>query len=64
MAQEIKVPNIGDFKNVDVTELLVKPGDVVEKEQSLISVESDKATMEIPSPSSGKETGSARTFSS
>jgi len=54
MAQEIKVPNIGDFKDVDVTELLVKPGDMIEKEQSLISVESDKATMEIPSPSSGK----------
>ncbi|HXC41354.1 MAG TPA: dihydrolipoyl dehydrogenase [Burkholderiales bacterium] len=54
MAQQIKVPNIGDFKDVDVTELLVKPGDMIEKEQSLISVESDKATMEIPSPSAGR----------
>jgi len=45
---EIKVPDIGDFKDVEVIELLVKPGDVVAKEQSLITVESDKASMEIP----------------
>ncbi len=50
---EVKVPDIGDFKEVDVIEVLVKPGDRVEKEQSLISLESDKATMEIPSPASG-----------
>ncbi|MBI4293586.1 MAG: dihydrolipoyl dehydrogenase [Betaproteobacteria bacterium] len=50
---EVKVPDIGDFKDVDVIEILVKPGDRVEKEASLISLESDKATMEIPSPHAG-----------
>src|SRR3954454_17753009 len=50
---EVKVPDIGDFKNVEVIEVLVKPGDAVSKEQSLITLESDKATMEIPSPASG-----------
>ena len=50
---EVKVPDIGDFKDVEVIEVLVKPGDRVEKEQSLVSLESDKATMEIPSPASG-----------
>ncbi|WP_051532388.1 dihydrolipoyllysine-residue acetyltransferase [Brackiella oedipodis] len=51
---EVKVPDIGDFDEVDVIEVLVKPGDVVEQEQSLITVESDKASMEIPSESAGK----------
>ncbi len=50
---EVKVPDIGDFKDVDVIEVLVKPGDRVEKEASLIALESDKATMEIPSSHSG-----------
>jgi dihydrolipoamide dehydrogenase len=50
---EVKVPDIGDFKDVEVIEVLVKPGDVVTKEQSLITVESDKASMEIPSPTAG-----------
>ena len=50
---EIKVPDIGDFKEVDVIEILVKPGDTVAKEASLITVESDKATMEIPCPVAG-----------
>ena len=50
---EIKVPDIGDFKEVGVIEVLVAPGDRVEKEGSLITVESDKATMEIPSPVAG-----------
>jgi dihydrolipoamide dehydrogenase len=50
---EVKVPDIGDFKSVDVIEILVKPGDAVQPEQSLITLESDKATMEIPSPSAG-----------
>ena len=50
---EISVPDIGDFKDIDVIEVLVKPGDAVEKETSLITVESDKATMEIPSPAAG-----------
>ncbi len=51
---EIKVPDIGDFKEVEVIELLVKAGDLVGKEQSLITVESDKASMEIPSSAAGK----------
>src|SRR5258708_19816285 len=50
---EVKVPDIGDFMEVEVIEVLVKPGDTVAKEQSLISLESDKATMEIPSPGAG-----------
>jgi pyruvate dehydrogenase E2 component (dihydrolipoamide acetyltransferase) len=50
---DIKVPDIGDFKDVEVIEVLVKPGDKVEKEASLISLESDKATMEIPSSDAG-----------
>jgi len=49
---EVKVPDIGDFKDVEVIEVLVKPGDAVSKEQSLVTLESDKATMEIPSPNS------------
>jgi dihydrolipoamide dehydrogenase len=52
-AIEVKVPDIGDFKDVPVIEILVKPGESVTKEQSLITVESDKATMEIPSPEAG-----------
>ena len=51
--KEIRVPDIGDFKEVEVIEILVKPGDTVAKEQSLVSLESDKATMEIPSPEAG-----------
>jgi len=51
---EVKVPDIGDFDSVEVIEVLVKEGDVINEEDSLISVESDKASMEIPSPSSGK----------
>jgi dihydrolipoamide dehydrogenase len=50
---EVRVPDIGDFKNVEVIEVLVKPGDSVAKEQSLVTLESDKATMEIPSPGAG-----------
>jgi len=52
-AQTVTVPDIGDFTEVEVIELLVKPGDAVQKEQSLITLESDKATMEIPSPAAG-----------
>jgi pyruvate dehydrogenase E2 component (dihydrolipoamide acetyltransferase) len=52
----VKVPDIGDFKDVAVIEVLVKPGDTVAPEQSLITVESDKATMEIPSPAAGRIT--------
>jgi pyruvate dehydrogenase E2 component (dihydrolipoamide acetyltransferase) len=50
---EVKVPDIGDFDAVEVIELLVKPGDMVSLEQSLITVESDKASMEIPSSAAG-----------
>jgi dihydrolipoamide dehydrogenase len=52
-AEEVKVPDIGDFKDIEVIEVLVKPGDSIAKEQSLITLESDKATMEIPSPGAG-----------
>ncbi len=51
--KDILVPDIGDFKDIEVIEILVKPGDTVAKEQSLVSLESDKATMEIPSPEAG-----------
>ncbi len=50
---EVKVPDIGDFKDVPVIEILVKAGEAITKEQSLITVESDKATMEIPAPEAG-----------
>ena len=50
---EVKVPNIGDFADVEVIEVLVGPGDTIAAEDSLISVESDKATMEIPAPQGG-----------
>jgi dihydrolipoamide dehydrogenase len=50
---EVKVPDIGDFDAVEVIEVLVKVGDAVKKEDSLITLESDKATMEIPSPQAG-----------
>jgi pyruvate dehydrogenase E2 component (dihydrolipoamide acetyltransferase) len=52
-AIEVKVPDIGDYKDVPVIEVLVKAGDAVEKEQSLVTLESDKATMDVPSPHSG-----------
>jgi dihydrolipoamide dehydrogenase len=51
---EIRVPDIGDFKDVAVIEVLVKPGDLVKVEQSLLTVESDKASMEIPSSAAGR----------
>jgi len=50
---EVQVPDIGDFKDVEIIELLVKPGDTVAVEQSLLTVESDKASMEIPSTHAG-----------
>jgi len=50
---EIKVPDIGDYKDIPVIEVLVKPGDQVEKEQSILVLESDKATMDVPSSHSG-----------
>uniref|UniRef100_UPI0005BA1556 biotin/lipoyl-containing protein n=1 Tax=Pseudacidovorax intermedius TaxID=433924 RepID=UPI0005BA1556 len=51
--QQVKVPDIGDFSEVAVIEVLVKPGDTIKVEQSLITVESDKASMEIPSSHAG-----------
>ncbi|MFM0321219.1 dihydrolipoyllysine-residue acetyltransferase [Caballeronia glebae] len=50
---EVKVPDIGDFKDIPIIEIAVKVGDKVEKEQSLVTLESDKATMDVPSPASG-----------
>src|SRR5271169_5194867 len=52
-AIEVKVPDIGDYKNVPVIEVLVKPGDAVKPEDPLVTLESDKATMDVPAPSAG-----------
>ena len=50
---EVRIPDIGGFKDVPVIEVFVKPGDAVKPEDSLITLESDKATMEVPSPATG-----------
>lgn len=50
---EVKVPDIGDFKNVPIIEILVKPGDSVTAEQTLLTLESDKATLDVPAPAPG-----------
>src|SRR6188508_2493919 len=50
---EVKVPDIGDFKDVPVIEVLVKPGDTIRAEDSLVTLESDKATMDVPAPAAG-----------
>src|SRR5438094_7362954 len=50
---EVKVPDIGDFKDVPVIEVFVKPGDRVKADDPLVTLESDKATMDVPSPSAG-----------
>ena len=50
---EVKVPDIGDFKDVPIIEVLVKAGDNVKAEDALITLESDKATMDVPSPVAG-----------
>ena len=52
-ATDVKVPDIGDFKDVPVIEVLIKPGDTVKAEDSLVTLESDKATMDVPSPVAG-----------
>ena len=54
MAQNISVPDIGDFKDVEVIEVLVKPGDKINKNDPVVTIESDKSSLEIPSPSSGE----------
>ena len=51
---EIKVPDIGDFKNVPMIEVHVKAGDTISVEDALLTLESDKATMEVPSPQAGR----------
>src|SRR6478672_10739834 len=53
MSKEIRVPDIGDFKNVPVIEIHVKPGDTIKAEDPLVTLESDKATMEVPAPEAG-----------
>ncbi|MEO5845377.1 MAG: biotin/lipoyl-containing protein, partial [Caldimonas sp.] len=53
MTVDVRVPDIGDFSDVAVIEVLVKPGDTVAVEQSLVTIESDKASMEIPSSHAG-----------
>ena len=50
---DVKVPDIGDYKDVPIIEILVKPGDVVKADQSLVTLESDKATMDVPAPGAG-----------
>ena len=50
---DVNVPDIGDFKDVPVIEVLVKPGDKVKVDQPLVTLESDKATMDVPSPIAG-----------
>jgi pyruvate/2-oxoglutarate dehydrogenase complex dihydrolipoamide acyltransferase (E2) component len=52
-AIEIKVPDIGNYSGVPVIEILIKPGDSVKKDQGIVTLESDKATMEVPSPAAG-----------
>src|SRR5687768_16812315 len=51
---EVKVPDIGDFKDVPIIEVFVKPGDSIKAEDPLITLESDKATMDVPAPAAGK----------
>ena len=63
MAQEIKVPDIGDFDAVEVIEVLVAEGDEVEQEQALITLESDKATLEVPSTVAGRITYLSASYS-
>src|SRR4030065_239340 len=50
---EVKIPDIGDFKEVAVIEVLVKPGDVIKAEDSIVTLESEKASMDVPAPSAG-----------
>mgnify|MGYP000562944604 CR=1 FL=1 len=54
MAQNISVPDIGDFDSVEVIEVLIKVGDQINKEDPIVTLESDKSSVEIPSPSGGK----------
>ena len=54
MLTEIAVPDIGDFKDVEIIEILVKPGDSIKKNDPIVTLESDKSSVEVPSPLEGK----------
>ncbi len=54
MAKSISVPDIGDFKDVEIIEVLVKPGDKIKKNDPIVTLESDKSSVEVPSPFEGK----------
>ena len=54
MATEIIVPDIGDFENVEIIEILAKPGDTIKKNDPVVTLESDKSSVEVPSPFAGK----------
>ena len=55
MSEKLLVPDIGDFENVEVIEILVKPGDQIKENDPLVTIESDKSSVEIPSIFSGKD---------
>ena len=54
MATKITVPDIGDFENVEIIEILTKPGAIIKKNDTVVTLESDKSSVEVPSPFSGK----------
>ena len=54
MATKITVPDIGDFENVEIIEILTKPGSIIKKDDPIVTLESDKSSVEVPSPFSGK----------
>ena len=54
MTNKLIVPDIGDFENVEVIEILVKPGDFIKKNDAIATIESDKSSVEVPSPYEGK----------
>ena len=54
MATKITVPDIGDFENVEIIEILTKPGAIIKKNDPVVTLESDKSSVEVPSPFSGK----------
>ena len=54
MSIEISVPDIGDFESVEIVEILVKPGDAIKKNDPIVTLESDKSSVEVPSPLDGK----------
>ena len=54
MTTEISVPDIGDFESVEIIEILVKPGDIISKNDPVVTLESDKSSVEVPSPFAGK----------